>query len=184
MLHLCFEELLHFARNLSQWNCSKETLSGRWVVLVFKTGTMLTEKNMEAAMWRYKSTSSGEEERSSSSKACNYLNGVIDIILSAPMIKLLYCNPVYIQFALLVEWFFPVFMLCPKLSKQLERLFHRRGVLNKIEVGQNPRTQKRQIKWTRIRETFNFDKTLKVIKVINSAFPSLPLKVECKGREG
>lgn len=75
---------------------------------------------MEAATWRYKSTSPGEGIRSSGSKAWNSLNGVTEIILFAPVVKFLYCNPVYIQLALLLEWIFLVFVLSPKLSEQLE----------------------------------------------------------------
>lgn len=111
LLHLCLEELFHFARKLSQWNCSKETLSGRWVALVFRTGTLLTRRNMETAMWTYKSTS-GEGKRSSGSKVWNSLNGVIEIILFATVVKFLYCNPVCIQLALLLEWIF--FSICAK----------------------------------------------------------------------
>lgn len=81
--------------------------NAEWQVsdLVFKRGTMLTRRNMESALWKYKSTS-GEGERSSGSKAWNSLYGTIEIILFVTVTMFLYCNPVYIKLIQLLDWIF------------------------------------------------------------------------------
>ena len=78
---------------------------------------MSTRRNMEAAVWRYKSTSPGEGERSSGSKAWNSLN--VEIIICHSHSGFVLQSSIYPTCSV-AGLNFLVFLVSPKWSEQLE----------------------------------------------------------------